>query len=79
MFGEGQDLEGGLEQDAERTERAGHESEGVEPGHVLHHFSAEAQQAPFTREAAYSEQMIAHRAGVGAARAGDPAGDGTAQ
>ena len=68
-----QALERDFGEDAERAERAGHEPRHVEARDVLHHAAAERQVLAAAVEDPHAEHEVAHRAGVGAPRPGQPA------
>ena len=77
-----QHLQRGLDDDAERAERAGDDARDVVAGDVLDHLAAEVHQLAAAREQGHAEQVIAQGAGAHPGRprqaGGDHAADGRA-
>ena len=71
-------LERDLGDDAERAEGARHQARHVEAGDVLHHPAAERKIArPCRRGRLTPSTRVAHRAGIGTPRPGQPRRDGS--
>ncbi len=74
-----QHLETDIQQDAERSEGADHESRDIVSGDVLHHLAAETQHLGAPGQHPRAQHQIARRAPVGSCRTGETAGDGAAE